>query len=197
MLHKETKQNFHKQSGFGLIELLVSISIVLLVTSIIMTRHTSYNGAVLLRSTAYEVALLMREVQLQAVSAGFSEGEFRNVYGVNFNTAVPNLYPTYLDANGNFRYDSDEVFGKQNNIDSRFRIGAIRSINSSGTETSQSNLSVAFERPNFDARFFDGSGEITGAVAVEIDIVVNGTGGSGVGEVRTIEVTRTGQISVQ
>lgn len=183
-------------SGFGLVELMVSIGIVVLITSIIVSRHSSYNGAVLLRSQAYEVALQAREVQLSAVSAIGNAGDFRSVFGLYFDTTTPNYYLYFRDSNGNHFYDSGEEIGKRNNIDPRFEISDIRSVLTS-TKPSESDISIVFERPNFDARFFTAASTEAEGTAVEIDVRVKGTTGTGVGEVRTVEITRTGQIVVQ
>ena len=59
-----------------------------------------------------------------------------------------------------------------------------------------SNLSVVFERPNFDAWFFDSSGLVT-ASSVEIDISKRDQTGTGNDVVRTVEITSTGQITVK
>jgi hypothetical protein len=65
--------------------------------------------------------------------------------------------------------------------------------------TTQPITSIIFERPNFDAEFYSflGTPAPSNVSAVEIDIRVKGTSGSGLGEVRTVEVSRTGQITVQ
>jgi len=199
---KPSRKNFFKL-GFGLVELLVSVSIILLVTSIIMSRHGSYNGAVLLRSQAYQVALLAREVQLSAVSAVGETGEYRNVYGLYFSTNAPvsgNYYYTFRDTNGNMFFDSPEQVGARNNIDRRFVIAEIRLVDGSGaTLSTPTNLSVVFQRPNFDALFYTAASAAAypAVSTVEIDIRTRGTSGSGVGEVRTVEISRTGQIIVQ
>ena len=205
MFHNNSQLKPYSKSflslGFGLVELLVSISIVLVVTSIIMARHGSYNGAVLLRSQAYEVALLAREVQLSAVSAvGDGTGDYRNVYGLYFNTASPNFYYTFRDANDNMFFDATEQVGARNNIDSRFEIDAIRLVDGLGAElSSETTLSVIFQRPNFDAMFYDGANSpaASNVSAVEIDVRTKGSTGDSVGAVRTVEITRTGQIIVQ
>ena len=204
MSHNNLKPHTTSKSllslGFGLVELMVSISIVLVVTSIIMSRHGSYNGAVLLRSQAYEVALLAREVQLSAVSAVGESGDYRNVYGLYFNTASPNFYYTFRDADGNMYFDAGEQVGARNNIDPRFELDEIRLVDGSGNTLSTENtLAIVFQRPNFDARFFESAGSevASGVSAVELDIRVNGTSGDGVGEVRTVEISKTGQIIVQ
>jgi type II secretory pathway pseudopilin PulG len=186
--------------GFGLVELLVSVSIVLLVTSIIMSRHGSYNGAVLLRSQAYEVALLAREVQLSAVSAvGDESGDYRTVYGLYFNTATRNFYFTFRDANGNRFFESGEQVGARNNIDPRFEIAEIRLVDGSGVVTTEEDLAVVFQRPNFDAMFYSGPGSPVAADVSSVEIVIRtrGTTGTGVGDIRVVEITRTGQIIVQ
>lgn len=198
MLHNVNLQKERKLSqngGFGLVELLVSVSIIVLITGIIMSNHRSYNGAVLLRSQAYEVALQAREVQLAAVSAIGNAGDFRNVFGLHFDENNQNFYVVFRDANGNRYYDAGVEVGKRNNIDPRFEIAEIRRI-TVGPATVEPRLSVIFERPNFDARFFASTGELAGS-AVEIDIRLKGTTGTGVGEVRTVEITKTGQIIVQ
>jgi prepilin-type N-terminal cleavage/methylation domain-containing protein len=185
------------QTGFGLIELLVSISIVALVSSVVFVRQSSFNGAVLLRSQAYEIALQAREVQLYAVSAIGDGGDFRERYGLYFTTVSPNntIYNVFRDSNDNNRYEVAEQFGFQGRLDRRFEIRAVRA--EGGGTLSGSELVVLFERPNFDARFYDGTGAEVVADRVEVDIAIIGQSGTGAGVVRTLEISSTGQIAVQ
>lgn len=200
MPHNNLLQQNKKQSmaGFGLIELMVSIGIVVLVMGVIVSRHSSYNGAVLLRSQAYSIALQSREIQLSAVSAlGTGSTNYRSVLGLHFNTATPSFYKNFRDADGDNFFDLGEEFGKINNIDSRFEIGEIRLV---GSAVTPSAISVVFERPNFDAKFFTSSGvEAVNVTSVEIDIRRKGADASsvGVGDVRTVVITKTGQITVK
>ncbi len=187
--------------AFSLIELMVSVSIVVLVMSVVLAKHTKSNGAVLLRSQAYEVALTARETQLAAVSAvSDGAGIYRNVLGLHFNTATPVSYAIFKDADGDFFFDTGEQFGPQGRLDQRFIIDDIR-LYDSGTLMALgvlTDLSVVFQRPNFDARFFVASGvEATAATTAEIDIRLVGSSGSGPESVRTVEITGTGQIVVQ
>lgn len=194
-MHKNT-QRVH--SGFSLVELMVSISIVVLVMGVVLARHTKSNGAVLLRSQAYEVAFTAREVQLSAVSASSDAGVYRNVLGVYFNTSVPNAFTVFKDTTGttNYFFDTGEEFGLQGVIDKRFTLDAIRVV-SGGVETPVAQIAVVFERPNFDARFYTGANTPVAASAVELDIRLKGATGNGVEAVRTVEITQTGQIVVQ
>lgn len=191
--------NNHQQSstyGFGLIELMISISIMLLVIGVVLARQDSFNGAVLLRSEAYEIALSAREVQLNSVSALSIAGNYRTLLGLHFDTNNDALVRIFRDSVAPVGfYNNGEEFGKQINIDSRFEVRGIFIVNNN-SRSPVSNLSVVFERPNFDARFFDSSGLVT-ASSVEIDISKRDQTGTGNDVVRTVEITSTGQITVK
>jgi Tfp pilus assembly protein PilE len=194
-MHKIKKIN--KSLGFGLIELMVSISIVVLVTSIILAKHESYNSAILLRSQAYDVALKMREVQLLSVSASGQDGEYRNSMGLYFNTAN-SYYYVFTDNDEDNYYDSGEEVGQRINLDKRFELSSLTLVDGTASPQTAKELSVVFERPNFDAKFFtDENDEATGVSGVELGVRLKGTTGSGTGELRTLEVSRTGQIIVK
>lgn len=186
------------QAGFGLIELLVSISVLVIVTSIILVRQTSFNGAVLLRSQAYEVALQLRDIQLSAVSASYDTADFRSTLGAHF-TEGASSYRIFRDstsgASDNNFYNVGEEFGQQGILDSRFEVREIRVIDS--TPSTETELSIVFQRPNFDARFFTAGNTEVIAGSVEIDVARVGVSGSGDSVLRTVEVTSAGQISVQ
>jgi prepilin-type N-terminal cleavage/methylation domain-containing protein len=184
-----------RQGGFGLIELMVSISVVTIVTSVILVRQSSFNSAVLLRNQTYDVALNVREVQLSAVTTGRSSIDFRAILGIHFdtNTLDNDRYILFQDADAspNGFYDVGEetsaIF-----LDERFEIREIRA----GADT-PSALSVIFVRPNFDARFFDATNSEVLEETIEIDIARRGVVGTDDGVLRTVEITATGQITVQ
>lgn len=190
---KSSPGQVSQQVGFGLIELMVSVAVMAIVASIILVRQNSFNGGVLLRSQAYEVALSAREVQLNAVSAVGVAGDFRTLQGLHFDTGANDTYRIFRDADNDGFFDTNESLGQQGSLDDRFEIRTIRTIGDSYVGT---GISVVFERPNFDARFFDNTGEIN-ASSIEIDIARRGVSGSGPDVVRTLEITSTGQIIVQ
>lgn len=200
-LASSSKNKRKTQGGFGLIELLISISIIVIVTSIILVRQDSFNGAVLLRSQAYQVALQLRDIQLNAVSASYDTGNFRSVIGAHFNeTAGNNLgYSIFRDSlsgvDENFSYDVGEEFGIQGLLDPRFEIRDIRPNPATGYNATN-GLSIVFQRPNFDARFFSGGTQVN-ATDVEIDIARIAETGTGPEVIRTVEISSAGQISVQ
>jgi prepilin-type N-terminal cleavage/methylation domain-containing protein len=180
-----------KQAGFGLIELMVSISIMAIVTIVVLVRQDAFNSAVLLRNQTYEVAFDLRDVQLRAVSASgdINPGSFRSVLGIHFATTEGNdgQYRIFQDSNGNGYYDAGEEYGVQGQLDPRFVISELRL---GGTE--EEEVSVLFLRPNFDARFYTTAGVRSPETILEIDIERRGSG-----DTRTLEVTASGQITVQ
>jgi len=187
------------QAGFGLIELMVSITIMAIVAAVILARQSSFNGAVLLRSQAYEIALTMREVQLNAISAvSDGSGDFRKIHGVYFDTSENGnrSYRIFRDADGDGFYDAGEEFGVQGFLDNRFEIDDIIVTGGSFTDDG-SDITIVFERPNFDARFFQGSNRELDVTMVEIVLRRSGTTGTDVGDIKTIAVTPAGQIAVQ
>jgi prepilin-type N-terminal cleavage/methylation domain-containing protein len=172
--------------GFGLIELMVSVAVMLLVATILVVKQSSFNGTSLLQSQAYEVALAAREAQLNAVSATTIAGSAKEMRGLYFNEATPNTYRHFNDLDGDGFYDFGEEYGTTGSIDGRFEISALRAGG-----VNKAELAIVFERPNYDARFFDSSGQIV-ANNAEIEIRIVGRP-----EVRTVTVTPTGQISVE
>jgi prepilin-type N-terminal cleavage/methylation domain-containing protein len=182
----------NKQKGFGLIEMMVSIGILSIVMGVVFVRQDSHNSSLLLRNQAYEIAFRLREVQFSAVSAQGDLDNFRSVLGIHFDTAGVNngVYKIFKDSNSDGFYveAEDEEFGVQGVLDKRFEISEIRS-----GATTPGAVSVIFVRPNFDARFFEGSGagnELHDG-SVFIDIIEKNTTNT-----KTVEVTATGQIGV-
>ena len=193
-------------AGFSLVELIVSIGIMVLVLSIVITQQGSFNSAVLLRSQAYEIALTIRDAQLSAMSAintGGSTEDFSSVIGVHFDKASPNRYVVFIDsesgATANAFYNDGEQFGVLGIIDNRFEIIDILDTNGNsvgGPGTGQ--VSITFERPDFDARFRETSGGSLIQTG-QYDILIQPKGspaGSVCPLVRTVRVTATGQVSV-
>lgn len=194
-----SKNNPNQTRAFGLVELLVSISIMALIMGIVLTRQSGFNGAVLLRSQTYDVALQLREIQLSAVSATSIAGSYRTLLGASFSTGNPQTYQIaqYSSGSGSGNVTSPVPYGKQGTIDKRFQISGIRQVQGAARPP-LNDLIVIFERPNFDARFYRANGNPLPATvsAVEIDITRIGATGDLSGVTRTVEVTRSGQITV-
>jgi type II secretory pathway pseudopilin PulG len=188
-------------SGFSLVELLVSIGIVVMVLSLVVANQQAFNSAVLLRGQAYEIALAMREVQLGAVSAvSDGTGEFRSNQGIYFDLDISaQQYRLFRDAPGpgaiSRFWNAGEDIGLSGLLDNRFEV---RGFEMPPGTAIGNQLSITFERPNFDATFVtSNSGTIIDEQAAIITIGLRGGSSSVCGEdIRQIEVRSTGQIAV-
>lgn len=183
------------RGGFGLVELMVSIGIMVLVMSVVIVNHNSFSRGSLLRSQAYEIALRMREVQLLAVSTRAIEDESRPRYGAYFSTATANRFPIFaLPISANVNTYANHLIGAPGVIDSRFVISGIATVEG-GSEQSRSAVVVLFNRPNFDALFYNPTtgNEYPNVTEVRLSIDLARSPGSP----RKVIITKAGQISVQ
>ncbi len=183
--------------GFGLVELMVSISIMTLISSVILVKNRSFNNALLLRNQAYEIAFTLRQAQLMAVSGNMETGARRNIYGVHLNiaSATNRQYRLFRDdlSNTNWYDATDATIGTIGLIDSNYMISSI--TNAAGTSLGNT-LSVTFVRPNFDA-IFKTSSATTVSGPININITPRDTSGYTTVPSRRIEITSTGQITVK
>lgn len=179
-------------SGFSLIELLVSISIIILVSGVVIARNNAFEGAILLRNQAYLVASTIREAQLLAVSGTGVTNEVQR-YGVHVDAGTRQII-IFKDNNGNRHYESSELIN-QIQLDRRFEVSEIVIGN-----TNYTNASVTFTRPNYDASFctINNCTNVSNLTAGPIHIQVRRVGrtGSGAGDVRRVSINGSGQVSV-
>ncbi len=200
-LRRCKKQNTQPQSGFSLIELMVTISIVTLITVVVMVKYSSFNNVVILKSQAYELALDIREAQVFGVSVSVGEdiNAIRQAYGIYVDLSNPKQYMLFRDSSNNLLYDPGEEIGELYTIDSRFTFLSICTITGSnspvcGSDTN-TKASIAFKRPDFDAKLgaVIGGTTITNPDEIQIKIAI----ASDPSQFRTVSVYSSGQISVQ
>jgi prepilin-type N-terminal cleavage/methylation domain-containing protein len=187
------------QRGFTIVELMVTITIVVLVTGLIMVQYSSFNNSILLKSQAYLTAFDLREAQALAVSIKGRSSEFREEYGIFFDIATPGEYLLFQD-NASFgvhspaHFDVGEEVGQPYRVDPRFMITdlcvttTVKTCHSTGG--TPSTLAVSFERPDFDANFY-----VQGVTNIQSADIVIGTA-EGTVE-RTVTIYQTGQISIR
>lgn len=194
------------QGGFTLIELIVSVAIIAVITSVALVQHGQFNNTLALTNLTYEVALSVREAQTLGVSAREVQtpsGGVGNVsYGVFFDHAAPTQYILFADLNRNNTYDSAPLPGGATELVLGFditrqnRIGDFCGRQSAGANACASDgdadtLSVLFERPNPDALVYvqDGA-DVDAFDAATIYLT------SAENDVRCVHIENTGQVSV-
>jgi type II secretory pathway pseudopilin PulG len=184
----------HTNAGFGLVELMVAIGVMVLVTTVVIIRQSSFNSVVLLENQAYELAFDIRGVQTQAVGAQ------------NLSTSGGTSYRESLGVlveAGDQQYDfvrespDGELFGAGGRLDRRFEITEVVAYNGSGGEVDfpGDGVAIMFTRPNFDAQFFalnnDPLDSSVSAVRISIQSREDDT------RTRDVVVTSTGQVTVR
>lgn len=185
-------------AAFSLIELMITIGIVMLITGIALIKYGSFNNSILLRSQAFELALDIRQAQQYAISVNtdFSGYDQYQGIGMYFDLNNSGRYTLYQDSyNGQSVIDKNKPISYNNGeailpyylLDPRFKIARI--CFDGNTPCNKTNASVAFRRPNFDARIYDGS-----TPATQVDIVLEPVNGSGAS--RTVTVYSSGQVQV-
>ena len=186
--------NHKQQPGFSLIELLVSVGILTMITTIVLANHTRFNGSVLLGSLAYDIALSVRQAQVFGLSVREFSSDFQVAYGVRI--AGSNEYFLFVDRDGNQKYDdaTDAVI-ETYTLGRGHIISEFCGYSSSGTPACSSSfpaityLDIVFNRPDPDALM---SSNEPGSYSRGTVTVMSGSG-----DTRTIEIASTGQISVQ
>ncbi|MBL7045636.1 MAG: type II secretion system protein [Parcubacteria group bacterium] len=198
MFSKSTKKN--KKRGFSLIELLVSISILVAITSVLLANHSRFGGNLLVGNLAYDVALSIRQAQLFGLSARefkptVGSGRFDIGYGVHFSTSDLNSYTLYADFDLNNTYETasdeiEEIFSiKQGYKVKRFCATQISGSEDCSDAGAISTLNITFLRPDPDANIRVNGSIVTYTAAT---IVVE----SPQGKERSILIESTGQISI-
>lgn len=187
--------------GFTLVELLVSIGIFTLITSVAVMNHSRFNGSIVLTNLAYEIALSVREAQFYGITVrGASTASsdpllpvrFDSGYGIHFDTASDAAsYVLFEDKEPKDRvYNAGEAI-ETYRIQKGNRIGRI-CIQGSCTLPGDfaSVVDVTFQRPNPDS-YITANGATSPRYG-KAEVCVRSPNGT----YRKVVIESTGQISV-
>ncbi|NOY35892.1 MAG: prepilin-type N-terminal cleavage/methylation domain-containing protein [bacterium] len=187
-------------SGFTLVELLVTMSILVVITSMILANYPKFSGTLALKRTAQEIALTVRQAQVYGLSVrefGAGSGVFPG-YGVHFDiVGSPDTFVLFADINKNKSYDAgDGCGGASTECVQMFKINTGDKISKlCGDEQSfppgdcsLGQLDIVYLRPTPTVTL-----EGDGSSFSDADIVVR----SPRGEEKKIKVWLSGQIGVE
>lgn len=174
--------------GFTIVELLVSITIVTLLSTVIIFQFSKFDSQLLLRNVAYEVAGAIREAQVYGVSVTGVGGTFNTSYGVHFDAGAK-TYILFKDTGDRIYQPAEalktlEVGGKNNSISS------LCLVTGGSTDCTLTSLDLVFKRPEPDAKY-----AANGAVTTASNAIIKIT--SSAGSQREVYVYTTGQISIR
>ncbi|MCI5108600.1 MAG: prepilin-type N-terminal cleavage/methylation domain-containing protein [Candidatus Pacebacteria bacterium] len=169
-------------SGFTLVEMVISISIILIITAVIMLSQRNFSETVELINVSQRVATVIREAQVKGLAVEILDDDYPLAgRGVYFDGSVNYIY--FSDTNENYKYDVGEEISSHF-LRPGFTFGEVLCGSSSCDE-----LNVVYRRPETQAYFYDETGLFYDDT-VSIPVV------SDQGRVQTVKVLRTGQITV-
>lgn len=195
-----------RNAGFTLIEMLVSIGIFTLMTSIILANYVNFNDVVALSAAGQEMVLSIRQAQTYALNVSqrsVGSGLFSDPFGIFFDLDDPTAYYIFVDRNANRKYNvgggcgagSSDCITKVN-LPNGIRINNLCDIVSAcppGLSIRQAH--VTFMRPDPDAyiRFTNISGSFVGPAQQQVKIILI----SPKGTTLNVTIESTGQILSQ
>lgn len=198
------KVNRQSQSGFTIVELIVSLAIFAIMTSLILSKYGKFDQGVILTNLAYDVALTIRNAQsyglnvrsaardTNAFDYSVTTAESGGTYGVHFDISTPTEFIFFVDANGNGIYDDSVNSDQKTTIKrgssiSSMCVSITKSCADGGTDVQK--LDITFKRPDPNAIIIANNGTKYGYAEIVLKAVDNTT--------RKVIVNFTGQISVE
>jgi prepilin-type N-terminal cleavage/methylation domain-containing protein len=104
-------KRLQNQQGVTMIEVLVTISVIVLVLSLYTVNYQTANKRTQVILSAQKIVSDLRLAQSYAISAKrFNDVIANNVWGVYFDTQTPEQYIIFSDLNDNNTYDEGEQF---------------------------------------------------------------------------------------
>lgn len=182
--------------GFTLVELMVTVAIATIITSITLINHSQFTSQTVLTNLAYEILGSIRLAQTYGISvrgSTLAAADFDSGYGIHFSSAQG--YVLFEDTDNDDTYDGSGEALRAFQLQNGHRIAEFcgRRTASGTTHCSTGTLNyldVTFERPEPDATFVTN----TGVPYDEVWIDVSAAQGS---NTRRVRITPTGHLSVE
>ncbi len=156
--------------GFTLIELMVSIAIMVVITTVVVLNQSKLSEDIGLKNAVQDVSLSMRQAQVYGISVRETEpgsNNFQYGYGLDFDITHPNQYLSFYDKNLNGIYGGGwdcagpeclDVTDLMNNTSIK-SICSMLSLSPLTYDCSASRVDIIFRRPSTQALIsFNGAG---------------------------------------
>lgn len=192
--------------GFTLIELVISIGIFVIMSTVVVAKFGTFNTSTLLTDTAYDIALAIRQAQTYGLSVkNVAQGSqnFLLPYGMAFTAGSFSCSPSETVNNTTMVLYADvDSSGTCNIADtaiSRYAIrrgGTVSSVcvgTGNACDQTVNRLSISFQRPNPEALICGVTLGVPTCNQGYGEITITGTDGA----TRKVGVLQNGQITVQ
>jgi prepilin-type N-terminal cleavage/methylation domain-containing protein len=205
------KNNINRTSGFTLVELMVTVTIMLIMTGTVIFNYGQFNESSVMNQVAYDLSLTIRQAQVYGVAAKQGTGSlsdsidintidsanFKSAYGVHFDTTDNKQFILFIDVDDSGTYnDSAEQlqtysFQRGIKIEEICVTGHGGSCGSGNGKTA-GVLDITFLRPDPEANFKTSNPVMNGGDSATI-YLQNADDNIH----KSVVVYPTGQISVQ
>ena len=197
--------------GFTLVEIIISIGIIALMSSMFISNRTNFSRSVNLSNIAHDVSIVVQQAQTYGVSnrgsdVGSDTSSFS--YGVHFDvTSDRRSFDLFQDINNNQEFDGGGELIEEYNLPDQMRVFKLcvtdgdlanRRECPGGSGDTRDWLNIMFRRPNPDAFFYsdsDPGGEDASAAVVILEATFAPEGAQR--SRRAILVNKTGFVTVK
>lgn len=168
------KEMHRARGGFTFLELLVSIAIVAIISSVVVANYWSFSRNIELKDLTYEVALTLRQAQVFGVNVKMFEGVFDLGYGVHFDNSYSGTkYILFADKDRDLKYGIGDGIEEEFNLYGGYIIQDVCALTIAGVEkclsTSLTHVDIVFDRPELEANFSTNISEAYKSVTVTIE----------------------------
>jgi prepilin-type N-terminal cleavage/methylation domain-containing protein len=184
---------FNTNKGFTLIELMITVAIFVLMTSLLLAKYNNYYSGTIFKNQAYDIAITLRQAQSFGISVKVDSQSFGSAYGVSFPSAGVTNFSLYSYTRNGTLY-AKNIPQK----DYRLKNGAyiekleVRA-NASDNATYANSVDVIFQRPNPEALICaDVNGTKSCTTYKYFSIVLKAANDT----IKTVKVNNSGQISI-
>lgn len=186
--------------GFTLVELVVTIGIFVVISSLVFANYPKFKSQLSLKKTSQEIAFTVREAQVYSLSTReYKSGAFSTFtagYGVHFDISKPDTVLLFADLDKSGRYEEDE-----DGIVKEYKIRTSDSFTSlCGDEKKSppgscglSQLDAVYLRPNPFVSLIGKDEEITLPNFSDMEILISSPGGA----TKKIIIWVSGQITIE
>jgi Tfp pilus assembly protein FimT len=154
------------KNGFTLAEMIISVSIVFLISSVALFSYSAFSDGLNISSAAQELSLEIRQAQIYGLAVKektVGSGQFANGYGIHISLDDPTNYYIFVDQNNNNKYDGDTTCApggecvEKNSLRNGVSVTVICGAAFGGAVSCPLNpsirsMDVMFLRPNPDAQ---------------------------------------------
>ena len=142
-------------TGFTLVELLVTISIFVILTGVVLFSQSKFNSTILLTNLAYDTALTIRQAQTYGINIKeFGTNQFVP-YGVHFDISANKSFILFADTDSNNLFTGSDLAHCVSAVGcvNRYNIKSGNKILDLCTDSGcgKASLDITFKRPNPDA----------------------------------------------